>query len=30
MIALNGQVSQDGRDPRDVARQWLTQQGFIG
>jgi osmoprotectant transport system substrate-binding protein len=30
MIALNKQVSQDGKDPREVARTWLRQQGFIG
>lgn len=30
MITLNKQVSQDGKDPRDVARTWLQQQGFIG
>lgn len=30
MLMLNKQVSQDGKDPRDVARTWLRQQGFIG
>jgi osmoprotectant transport system substrate-binding protein len=30
MLMLNKQVSQDGKDPRDVARIWLKQQGFIG
>ncbi|HZS21433.1 MAG TPA: glycine betaine ABC transporter substrate-binding protein [Pseudonocardiaceae bacterium] len=30
MLMLNKQVSQDGKDPRDVARAWLQQQGFIG
>ncbi len=30
MITLNKQVSQDGEDPRDVARTWLRKQGFIG
>jgi osmoprotectant transport system substrate-binding protein len=30
MINLNKQVSQDGKDARDVARTWLQQQGFIG
>ncbi|HEY6423728.1 MAG TPA: glycine betaine ABC transporter substrate-binding protein [Pseudonocardiaceae bacterium] len=30
MINLNKQVSQDGKDPRAVARTWLQQQGFIG
>jgi osmoprotectant transport system substrate-binding protein len=29
MITLNKQVSQDGKDPREVARTWLQQQGFI-
>jgi osmoprotectant transport system substrate-binding protein len=30
MIELNKQVSQDGRNAADVARDWLKQQGFIG
>jgi osmoprotectant transport system substrate-binding protein len=30
MINLNKQVSQYGKDPREVARTWLQQQGFIG
>jgi osmoprotectant transport system substrate-binding protein len=30
MLMLNKQVSQDGKDARDVARTWLRQQGFIG
>ncbi|MGH3763603.1 MAG: glycine betaine ABC transporter substrate-binding protein [Pseudonocardiaceae bacterium] len=30
MITLNKQVSQDGKNPRDIARAWLRQQGFIG
>src|SRR5262249_5017447 len=30
MITLNKQVSQDGKDPREVARAWLQEQGFIG
>ena len=30
MLMLNKQVSQDGKDPRDVARTWLRPQGFIG
>jgi len=29
MINLNKQVAQDGKDPRQVARTWLQQQGFI-
>ncbi|OLL71115.1 L-proline glycine betaine binding ABC transporter protein ProX / Osmotic adaptation [Pseudonocardia sp. Ae168_Ps1] len=27
---LNGRVSAGGESPRDVARAWLTQRGFIG
>ncbi|GAA1382983.1 glycine betaine ABC transporter substrate-binding protein [Pseudonocardia kongjuensis] len=27
---LNGQVSADGRDAREVARDWLAERGFIG
>ncbi|SFN03361.1 osmoprotectant transport system substrate-binding protein [Pseudonocardia ammonioxydans] len=30
MLRLNGQVSSDGMDPRQVARDWMTEQGFIG
>jgi len=30
MITLNKQVSQDGKDAREVARTWLREQGFIG
>jgi osmoprotectant transport system substrate-binding protein len=30
MITLNKKVSQDGKDAREVAREWLAQQGFIG
>ena len=30
MLALNGKVSSEGQDPRQVARDWLTEQGFIG
>ncbi len=29
MLALNGQVSSDGRDPRDVAEQWLADTGLV-
>lgn len=29
ITGLNKQVSQDGTDPREVARTWLTQEGFI-
>lgn len=27
---LNGRVDNDGEQPRDVAEDWLTQEGFIG
>lgn len=30
MAELNKQVSADGLAPREVARTWLTEQGFIG
>lgn len=30
MQSLNRQKDQEGKMPRDVARQWLQQQGFIG
>ncbi|MEQ3552364.1 glycine betaine ABC transporter substrate-binding protein [Pseudonocardia nematodicida] len=30
MLRLNGEVSSDGQDARTVARNWLTQEGFIG
>ncbi|WP_255572644.1 glycine betaine ABC transporter substrate-binding protein [Leucobacter tenebrionis] len=30
MTELNGQVDNDGEDPRDVAEEWLQEQGFIG
>lgn len=29
MVALNGQVSGQGRDPRAVALDWLAAQGFV-
>jgi glycine betaine/choline ABC-type transport system substrate-binding protein len=29
MSDLNKQVSQDGVAPRDVARTWLAERGFI-
>ena len=29
ITALNGQVDNEGEDPRDVAEQWLTDNGFI-
>ncbi|MBW0104349.1 glycine betaine ABC transporter substrate-binding protein [Pseudonocardia sp. KRD291] len=28
MVALNGEVSAQGRDPREVARTWLAEKGF--
>ncbi|MBC3191430.1 glycine betaine ABC transporter substrate-binding protein [Pseudonocardia sp. C8] len=30
MLGLNGKVSSEGQDPRQVARDWLTEKGFIG
>ncbi|MEV1293439.1 glycine betaine ABC transporter substrate-binding protein [Pseudonocardia sp. NPDC049635] len=30
MLRLNGQVSSEGRDAREVARTWLTEEGFTG
>ena len=30
MTELNGRVDNDGEQPRDVAEEWLTEQGFIG
>ncbi len=30
MTELNGRVDNDGEQPRDVAEDWLTEQGFIG
>ena len=30
MLDLNGKVSSEGQDARQVARDWLTQNGFIG
>lgn len=30
MIELNGRVDLLGEEPRDVAEEWLTEQGFIG
>lgn len=30
MLDLNGKVSSFGQDPREVARTWMTQKGFIG
>lgn len=30
MLDLNGKVSSYGQDPREVARTWLQEQGFIG
>lgn len=30
MIELNGQVDNLGEDPRDVAEEWLENEGFIG
>lgn len=30
MLSLNGKVSSEGQDPRQVARDWLTERGFIG
>ena len=30
ILDLNGKVSSFGQNERDVAREWLTQQGFIG
>lgn len=29
MVALNGQVSGQGREPRAVARAWLAEEGFV-
>lgn len=29
MIELNGKVDNDGEDPRDVAEEWLEDQGFL-
>ncbi|QZY53526.1 glycine/betaine ABC transporter substrate-binding protein [Leucobacter tenebrionis] len=29
MATLNGRVDNDGEDPRDVAEEWLQEQGFI-
>jgi glycine betaine/choline ABC-type transport system substrate-binding protein len=29
MIELNGQVDLEGRDPADVARQFLQQRGLV-
>lgn len=26
---LNAKVDVDGRDPHDVAKEWLVEQGFI-
>lgn len=30
MLTLNSKVSAQGQDPRDVARAWLAERGFIG
>ena len=30
MMELNGRVDTDGEDPRDVAEEWLEEQGLIG
>lgn len=30
MLRLNGEVSSYGKDPREVARTWLREKGFIG
>ncbi len=30
MTELNGRVDNDGEDPRDVAEEWLQEQGLIG
>ncbi|MEV4902453.1 glycine betaine ABC transporter substrate-binding protein [Citricoccus sp. NPDC055426] len=30
MMELNGRVDTDGEDPRDVAEEWLQDQGLIG
>lgn len=30
MLSLNGKVSSEGQDPRQVARDWMTEKGFIG
>lgn len=30
MLDLNGKVSSEGQDARQVARDWLTEKGFIG
>lgn len=30
ITALNGKVDNDGEDPRDVAEEWLRDNGFIG
>ncbi|NUL45240.1 glycine/betaine ABC transporter substrate-binding protein [Cellulosimicrobium funkei] len=30
MMELNGKVDTDGEDPRDVAEEWLQDQGLIG
>lgn len=30
LLALNEQVSVEGEDPRQVATDWLTEEGFIG
>lgn len=30
MLSLNGKVSSEGQDARTVARDWLTEKGFIG
>jgi osmoprotectant transport system substrate-binding protein len=30
ILDLNGKVSSFGQNERDVAREWLTQKGFIG
>ncbi|ANY05008.1 glycine betaine ABC transporter substrate-binding protein [Pseudonocardia sp. HH130630-07] len=30
MLSLNGKVSSEGQDSRQVARDWLTEKGFIG
>ena len=29
MIELNGKVDNDGEDPRDVAEEWLEEQGLL-
>ena len=30
VMELNSRVDTMGEDPRDVAEDWLTEQGFIG